>query len=50
LLVLEGELVIKLKDGTVFNVNPGTSFQVSDDENNPHLACTRKRTKVFIVD
>lgn len=50
LLVLEGELVIKLKDGTVFNLNSGTSFQVSDDENNPHLASTKKHTKVFIVD
>ena len=50
LLVLEGELVIKLKDGRVFNLNPGTSFQVSDEKNNPHLAFTKKRAKVFIVD
>lgn len=50
LFVLEGELVIKLKDGNVFNLTSGTSFQVSDDEENPHRAFTEKGAKVFIVD
>lgn len=50
LLVLEGELVIKLKDGREFNLTSGTSFQVADDDTNPHLACTEKGAKVFIVD
>ena len=50
LLVLEGELVIKLKDGSEFILTPETSFQVADDDSNPHLACTEKGAKVFIVD
>lgn len=50
LLVLEGELVIKLKDGREFTLTSETSFQVSDDDSNPHLAYTIKGAKVFIVD
>jgi len=50
LLVLGGELVIKLKDGREFTLNSGTSFQVADDETNPHFAYTGKGAKVFIVD
>jgi len=50
LLVLEGELEIRLKDGRSFKLCPGTGFQVADDEANPHLALTEKGAKVFIVD
>jgi hypothetical protein len=50
LLVLEGELFIKLKDGREFALTSGTSFQAADDDNNPHLAYTDKGAKVFIVD
>jgi hypothetical protein len=50
LLVLTGELVIELKDGREFAMSPGTSFQVGDDESNPHLAFTDEGAKVFIVD
>jgi hypothetical protein len=50
LLVLEGELVIKLKDSNEFILNSGTSFQVADDDTNPHLAFTEKGAQVFIVD
>lgn len=50
LLVLEGELVIKQKDGKEFILTSGTSFQVADDDKNPHLAYTEKGAKVFIVD
>jgi quercetin dioxygenase-like cupin family protein len=50
LLVLEGELVIQLRDGREFVMKPGTSFQAADDEINPHLAFTDKGAKVFIVD
>jgi len=50
LLVLEGEFVLELKDGRVYIMLPGTSFQVSDDDSNPHLAYTQKGAKVFIVD
>lgn len=50
LLVLEGELIIKLKDGKEFILTSGTSFQVDDDDANPHLAYSGKGAKVFIVD
>jgi len=50
LLVLEGELVIKLKDDREFTLNSGNSFQVADDDANPHLAFAEKGAKVFIVD
>ena len=50
LLVLEGELTIELKDGRVIKLPPCTSFQVGDDDSNPHLAYTEKGAKVFIVD
>ncbi len=50
LLVLEGELYIKLKDEQTFLLVQGKSFQAEDDENNPHLAYTEKGAKVFIVD
>ena len=50
LLVLEGELAIRLKDGRELVLASGTSFQASDDETNPHLAYTDEGAKVFIVD
>ena len=50
LLVLEGELIIRLKSGQEFTLPPGKSFQASDDESNPHLAYTEKGAKVFIID
>ena len=50
LLVLEGELAIRLKDGRGFVLASGTSFQAGDDEANPHIAYTDKGAKVFIVD
>ena len=50
LLVLEGELYINLKDGQNILLTPRMSFQVEDDEINPHIAYTEKGTKVFIVD
>ncbi len=50
LLVLEGKLVIKLKDCREFHLESGMSFQAEDDDSNPHLAYTDKGAKVFIVD
>lgn len=50
LLVLEGELTIRLRDGREFMLASGTSYQTGDDEANPHLAYTDKGAKVFIVD
>ena len=50
LLVLEGELGIQLKNGRIFLLGPGMSFQAEDDETNPHLPYTEKGARVFIVD
>lgn len=50
LLVLEGEFGIELKDGRSFTLQPGVSFQVDDNEANPHLGYSVKGAKVFIVD
>ncbi len=50
LYVLEGVLIIELKNGQTFEMPSGTSFQAGDDETNPHLAWTEVGAKVFIVD
>jgi quercetin dioxygenase-like cupin family protein len=50
LLVLEGEVTIQLKDGKEYKLAPGMSFQVADDDLNPHIAYTEIGAKVFIVD
>ena len=49
LLVLEGELVTELDDGSKFVLTPGISYQVAD-EVNPHRSYTEKGAKLFIVD
>jgi quercetin dioxygenase-like cupin family protein len=50
LLVLEGELTTELKDGRAFTLKPGCSYQVADDEKNPHMSRTDKGANLFIVD
>jgi hypothetical protein len=50
LLLLTGELLVKLKDGREFQLEPGMSFQAADDEANPHLGSSIKGARVFIVD
>jgi quercetin dioxygenase-like cupin family protein len=50
LLVLEGELLIKLKDGNEYRLTSGKSFQVGDNEANPYLVSTVRGAKAFIVD
>lgn len=49
LLVLEGELVTELKDGRIFKLAPGTSYQVADGVE-PHRSHTEVGAKLFIVD
>jgi quercetin dioxygenase-like cupin family protein len=49
LLVLEGEIVMELKNGKRFPMRPGTSFQVADNDE-PHRVFTKSGAKVFIVD
>jgi quercetin dioxygenase-like cupin family protein len=50
LLVLEGKLVVELKDGREFPLGRGMSIQVGDDKANPHLVRTAVAARVFIVD
>lgn len=50
LLVLDGELFIRLKDGQESRLTHGMSFQAGDDEENPHLAYSKTGARVFIVD
>ena len=49
-LVLEGALQIKLKDGQTFLLDKGMGFQVEDDDRNPHTVSSETGAKVFIVD
>jgi len=50
LIVVEGELSVALRDGTVHRLAAGMGFLASDDEGNPHLAWSEKGARVFIVD
>jgi len=50
LLVLEGDVLIRLRDGREQRLTAGQSFQVSDDEANPHQAYSQHGARVFIVD
>jgi len=49
LLVLEGELVTELQDGTSHILRPGMSYQVADNAE-PHRSHTTTGAKLFIVD
>ena len=49
LLVLEGELITELEDGSKHLLNVGMSYQVADGAN-PHRSYTRTGAKLFIVD
>jgi quercetin dioxygenase-like cupin family protein len=49
LLVLEGELVTELDDGTKVTLTPGMSYQVADNAG-AHKSCTGTGAKLFIVD
>ena len=49
-LVLEGEVLVRLKDGREHWLTGGQSFQVSDDEANPHQVHSPAGGRAFIVD
>jgi quercetin dioxygenase-like cupin family protein len=49
-LVLEGEFTVTLKDGRVFRLGPGASFEAGDDLANPHLGASGMGARAFIVD
>jgi quercetin dioxygenase-like cupin family protein len=48
LLVLEGELITELTDGTRAVLGPGVSYQVSDGA--PHRSASPRGARLFIVD
>lgn len=50
LLVLEGELKIRLKDSREFCLKPGAGFCASNGPENAHLAYSDIGARVFIVD
>lgn len=50
LLVLRGKLDVELKNGRKYTLEPGTSFQVGQEEANPHLASSHDGAEVFIID
>ena len=50
LFVLDGELVTELKDGRVFTLRAGQSYQVSDFGDSAHRSSTATGAKLFIVD
>jgi len=49
LLVLEGELITDLENGTQVILTPGTSYQVAENEA-AHKSHTSTGAKLFIVD
>jgi hypothetical protein len=49
LLVLEGELVTELRDGSLHTLRPGQSYQVADGAM-PHRSRTDGGARLFIVD
>jgi len=48
--VLEGEVVLKLKDGREHRLTAGQGFLAGDDEANPHMAVSERGARVFLVD
>lgn len=50
LYVLSGELVSELRDGRVFTLQPGMSYQVSDFGDAAHRSRTTTGATLFIVD
>lgn len=48
--VLEGDLIVELRDGREFPLRPGMSWHVSDHGDAAHRTRTAGGAKVFIVD
>ena len=49
LLCMEGELHTEVKDGRIFILKPGMSYQVADNAE-PHRSYTEQGAKLFVVD
>lgn len=48
--VLEGEIVLEMKDGREFRLSAGDGFKGGGDAENPHRAGSTRGAKVLIVD
>jgi quercetin dioxygenase-like cupin family protein len=48
--VLEGEVVLRLKDGREHRLAAGAGFLAGDDEANPHTVVSECGARVFLVD
>lgn len=49
LFCLEGELCTELRDGRVFRLTPGMTYEVADGAE-PHRSSTAAGAKLFVVD
>jgi len=47
---LEGDLIVKLKDGTEYNLKKGTSFICGDSSENPHKVTSKNGATILIID
>jgi len=48
--ILEGEVIIEMKDGNRNLIKKGMTVCVSDDDQNPHRACTKNGALLFTID
>ena len=48
--VLEGEMVLELKDGSLIILKRGMTWFISDNSKNPHRSFTKTGALLFIVD
>jgi hypothetical protein len=50
LLVLDGTLMVDLRDGRSLRLEAGSGFHAGDDPANPHLVSSGPGARVYIVD
>jgi hypothetical protein len=50
ILIVEGEMIAELKDGSEHRLTKGMGYIASDDTANPHRSRTAAGCKLFIVD
>lgn len=47
---VDGEFTSHMKDGSLYILSKGMSYQTTDDKKNPHLSTSKTGCKLFIVD
>jgi len=48
--MLEGEMIIEQRDGTIINLRKGMTYCFSDKPDNPHKSFTYEGTSLLIID